>query len=165
MGNAIERLLLGGAFVFGGVIHRKVGRVDERVDAVEDVVEELATSPVIPGMPLPTGYGLQVKGPAGENLLVPVCLPPGFELSSLVLKPSFLPAEQPKQAPVAAEPVPAAPAPSPAPSMESDAIRVVYSDDAGFHTSGAEVLAPRPAGASAPEESAAALDVGFGQHR
>ena len=64
MGNAIDRLLLGGAFVFGGLIHRKVGHVDDRVGLVEDVVEDLALSPQVPGMPLPTGYGLQVKGPA-----------------------------------------------------------------------------------------------------
>ncbi len=170
MSNAIDRLLLGGAFVFGGLIHRKVGRVDDRVDAVEDVVEELATSPVIPGMPLPTGYGLQVKGPAGESLLVPVCLPPGFELSSLVLKPSFLPAEVERPAaaaPTAAAPAPpvAPPAPSPVPALAADSIQVVYSDDAGFHTTGAGVLAQRAAGSSAPEQPAAALDVGFGQRR
>ena len=94
MGNAIDRLLLGGAFVFGGLIHRKVGQVDDRVGLVEDVVEDLALSPQVPGMPLPTGYGLQVKGPASEDILIPVCLPPGFELGSLVLKPSFLPDEE-----------------------------------------------------------------------
>jgi len=94
MGHAIDRLLLGGAFVFGGLIHRKVGQVDGRVGAVEDVVEDLALSPQVPGMPLPTGYGLQVKGPASEDILIPVCLPPGFELGSLVLKPSFLPEEE-----------------------------------------------------------------------
>jgi len=76
MGHAIDRLLLGGAFVFGGLIHRKVGQVDGRVGAVEDVVEDLALSPQVPGMPLPTGYGLQVKGPASEDILIPVCLPP-----------------------------------------------------------------------------------------
>ena len=101
MGNAIDRLLLGGAFVFGGLIHRKVGQVDDRVGLVEDVVEDLALSPQVPGMPLPTGYGLQVKGPASEDILIPVCLPPGFELGSLVLKPSFLPDEEQRRAPAA----------------------------------------------------------------
>ena len=116
MGHAIDRLLLGGAFVFGGLIHRKVGHVDDRVGLVEDVVEDLALSPQVPGMPLPTGYGLQVKGPASEDILIPVCLPPGFELGSLVLKPSFLPDEEqaaesaPLRGPGAA-PMPLAPRP------------------------------------------------------
>ena len=35
-----------------------------------------------------------MKGPASEDILIPVCLPPGFELGSLVLKPSFLPDEE-----------------------------------------------------------------------
>jgi len=34
-------------------------------------------------MPLPTGYGLQVRGPQGESIVLPVCLPPGFELDSI----------------------------------------------------------------------------------
>jgi hypothetical protein len=67
MGHAIDRLLLGGAFVFGGLIHRKSrqGRND-RVGAVEEVGRGPRPQPEVPGMPLPTGYGLQVKGP-GER--------------------------------------------------------------------------------------------------
>jgi hypothetical protein len=42
-------------------------------------------------MPLPTGYGLQVRGPQGETIVLPVCLPPGFELDSMMLSPEFLP--------------------------------------------------------------------------
>ena len=42
-------------------------------------------------MPLPTGYGLQVRGPQGESIVLPVCLPPGFELDSMMLCPEFLP--------------------------------------------------------------------------
>ena len=157
MGHSIDRLLLGGAFVFGGLIHRKVGKVDDRVGLVEEVVEDLALSPQVPGMPLPTGYGLQVKGPDAEDILIPVCLPPGFELGSLVLKPSFLPEEEHAAAqahePVAAapstpvpvmQPAPAAPA---APAAQGDrlgeAIQLVYSEESGFRTGG-EGLVARP---------------------
>ena len=151
MGNAIDRLLLGGAFVFGGLIHRKVGHVDDRVGLVEDVVEDLALSPQIPGMPLPTGYGLQVKGPAAEDILIPVCLPPGFELGSLVLKPSFLPDEE--QAAAAAPSVTGltvAPAPSMAPPAErptdrlGEAIQLIYSEESAFRTQGGEGLTSKP---------------------
>ncbi len=93
-------------------------------------------------MPLPTGYGLQVKGPDAEDILIPVCLPPGFELGSLVLKPSFLPDEE-HAATQAHEPAPAvqpmaapvtAPAPA-APAAQGDrlgeAIQLVYSEESG----------------------------------
>jgi hypothetical protein len=152
MAHAIDRLLLGGAFVFGGLIHRKVGKVDDRVGAVEDVVEDLALSPQVPGMPLPTGYGLQVKGPASEDILIPVCLPPGFELGSLVLKPSFLPDEEHAAghapAPIATMPVPLVPVAPAAPERPAadrlgEAIQLVYSEESGFRTGG-EGLVPRP---------------------
>jgi hypothetical protein len=154
MGNAIDRLLLGGAFVFGGLIHRKVGQVDDRVGLVEDVVEDLALSPQVPGMPLPTGYGLQVKGPAAEDILIPVCLPPGFELGSLVLKPSFLPDE--KHGAESAPPVvgvtplarPSAPAPKAAerPSDRlGEAIQLIYSEESAFRTGGEGLGVARPA--------------------
>jgi hypothetical protein len=156
MGHAIDRLLLGSAFVFGGLIHRKVGQVDGRVGAVEDVVEDLALSPQVPGMPLPTGYGLQVKGPASEDILIPVCLPPGFELGSLVLKPSFLPEEEHAAAAhaqqVAAEgqasvapAAPAAPAAAAPPAGDrlGEAIQLVYTEESGFRTGG-EGLVSRP---------------------
>ena len=93
MTKGIDRVLLGGAFVFGGLLHRRVGQVDERVETMVKSVGEQASRPPVPGMPLPTGYGLQVKGPLGEDIQIPVCLPPGFELGSLVLRPSFLPEE------------------------------------------------------------------------
>jgi len=149
MGNAIDRLLLGGAFVFGGLIHRKVGHVDERVGLVEDVVEDLALSPQVPGMPLPTGYGLQVKGPAAEDILIPVCLPPGFELGSLVLKPSFLPDEEQGGAAVPAAkadvvpPVVAAPAERTSDRL-GEAIQLIYSEESAFRTAGGEGLVPTP---------------------
>ncbi len=153
MGNAIDRLLLGGAFVFGGLMHRKVGQVDDRVGLVEDVVEDLALSPQVPGMPLPTGYGLQVKGPAGEDILIPVCLPPGFELGSLVLKPSFLPEEEQavEHAPAAGVTPPSMPAapPSPPAARSADrlgeAIQLVYSEESTFRTDGEGLGVPRPA--------------------
>ncbi len=148
MGNAIDRLLLGGAFVFGGLIHRKVGHVDDRVGLVEDVVEDLALSPQVPGMPLPTGYGLQVKGPAAEDILIPVCLPPGFELGSLVLKPSFLPdEEQAAAAPTADASVPAATTAPPADRPTDrlgEAIQLIYSEESAFRTQGGEGLTSKP---------------------
>jgi hypothetical protein len=118
MQKLIDRLLLGGAFVYSGVIHRRVDGVDQRVDDVEQSVTEIAERPPIPAMPLPTGYGLQVAGPAGEDILVPVCLPPGFELASMVLRPSFLPSEHRAAAPAphrAATNQPASPADTPPP--------------------------------------------------
>jgi hypothetical protein len=152
MGNAIDRLLLGGAFVFGGLIHRKVGHVDDRVGLVEDVVEDLALSPQVPGMPLPTGYGLQVKGPASEDILIPVCLPPGFELGSLVLKPSFLPDEEQAAAASAPSVDAGVPASAAAPATPVDrptdrlgeAIQLIYSEESAFRTQGAESLTAKP---------------------
>lgn len=97
MANLIDRVLLGGAFVCSGLIHRKVSQVEHRVEHVEQVQEELAEHPQGPGpdapsgMPLPTGYGIQVAGPGNEDIVIPICLPPGFELASLVIVPSFLP--------------------------------------------------------------------------
>lgn len=125
--------------LFGGMAHRRAGHVARQVDglgeaveAVEETLRETAARPperpAIPGMPLPTGYGLQVRGPDDESIILPVCLPPGFELASMVLCPEFLPAPQqaPARAPVpapatAARPQPAllpdpAPAPRPAPA-------------------------------------------------
>ena len=165
MGHAIDRLLLGGAFVFGGLIHRKVGQVDGRVGAVEDVVEDLALSPQVPGMPLPTGYGLQVKGPDAEDILIPVCLPPGFELGSLVLKPSFLPDEEHAAAHAQAAAAAVAPAEAPAPAAPSmserpadrlgEAIQLVYTEESGFRTGGEGLVARPPA--PAPERDASLL--------
>jgi hypothetical protein len=159
MGHSIDRLLLGGAFVFGGLIHRKVGKVDDRVGLVEEVVEDLALSPQVPGMPLPTGYGLQVKGPEAEDILIPVCLPPGFELGSLVLKPSFLPEEEHAAAqahePAAAAPSASVPVMQPAPAAAAapaaqgdrlgEAIQLVYSEESGFRTGGEGLVARPPA--------------------
>lgn len=163
MGNAIDRLLLGGAFVFGGLIHRKVGQVDDRVGLVEDVVEDLALSPQVPGMPLPTGYGLQVKGPASEDILIPVCLPPGFELGSLVLKPSFLPDEEQAAAgsapavgvvPMSMPVTPPSPPPAERPSDRlGEAIQLVYSEESAFRTDGEGLGVARPAEVSERDTS------------
>ena len=154
MGNAIDRLLLGGAFVFGGLIHRKVGQVDDRVGLVEDVVEDLALSPQVPGMPLPTGYGLQVKGPASEDILIPVCLPPGFELGSLVLKPSFLPDEEQsaesaprrrrRRSAVAARRAAAGAGGRASNDRLGEAIQLVYSEESAFRTGGEGLASPAP---------------------
>ncbi len=60
--------------LFGGMAHRRadhvarqVGELGEAIDAVEDHLQaaEAARSEraTMPGMPLPTGYGLQIRGP------------------------------------------------------------------------------------------------------
>ena len=107
--------------LFGGMAHRRADHVAKHVDelgeaieAVEDQLREVgarAERPAIPGMPLPTGYGLQVRGPDNESIVLPVCLPPGFELDSMVLCPEFLPRDQPQPESEAAPAV--APAPEP----------------------------------------------------
>ena len=149
MSKGLERALLGTAFVFGGLLHRRVAVVDERLDTIARAVDDRAPArrrerdrePIHEGMPLPTGYGLQVKGPVGEDILLPVCLPPGFELGSLVLKPAFLPEEaQPAQAqpasvlPLLRPPVTPAPAPRPTAERLDAAIQRVYSDEPLYHT-------------------------------
>ena len=88
--------------LFGGIAHRRadhvakhVSELEEAIEAVEDQLREVGKGverQAIPGMPLPTGYGLQVRGPDNENIVLPVCLPPGFELDSMVLCAEFLPA-------------------------------------------------------------------------
>jgi hypothetical protein len=160
MTKGIDRVLLGGAFVFGGLLHRRVGQVDERVETIAKSVTEQAQRPPVPGMPLPTGYGLQVRGPLGEDIQIPVCLPPGFELGSLVLRPSFLPEEGGATRPSYESAMPASAVPehpaaydhpvspvAPRPTAErlDAAIQMVYSDDAAFHTQvdGRTSLAPR----------------------
>ena len=94
--------------LFGGIAHRRADHVAKQVDELEEAIEAVedqlrdaaarAERPAIPGMPLPTGYGLQVRGPDNENIILPVCLPPGFELDSMVLCPEFLPRDQPQPA-------------------------------------------------------------------
>ena len=159
MTKGIDRLLLGSAFVFGGLLHRRVGLVDDRMETIARSVDERkAASPATArdGMALPTGYGLQVRGPVGEDLLVPVCLPPGFELGSLVLRPSFLPEEHAPAAQPARRPAPvgavrplgprAVPDPRPTAERLDAAIQLIYSDDAAFHThiDASAALAPPP---------------------
>ena len=94
--------------------------------------------PPIPGMPLPTGYGLQVRGPDDESIVLPVCLPPGFELASMVLCPEFLPRDQPQPRGAAAPPR-ASPSPSrravPAAARRdrlSGTLQYVFGNDPGF---------------------------------
>ena len=98
--------------LFGGMAHRRADTVSRQVDelgeaieAVEDHLQaaEAARSEraTMPGMPLPTGYGLQLRGPDEESIVLPVCLPPGFELASMVLCPEFLQRDQQEPAVVA----------------------------------------------------------------
>jgi hypothetical protein len=163
MKRRLDSIIIGGAMLFGGMAHRRAGHVARQVDdlgeameAVEETLRETterpAERPAIPGMPLPTGYGLQVRGPDDENIILPVCLPPGFELASMVLCPEFLPREQaPAAPPRVAERVPAAarpqPAPAPAPARApaaakapaaptrerlSGTLQYVFGNDPGF---------------------------------
>jgi len=138
----IDRFLLGGAFVCSGLIHRKVGHVEQRVEHVERVQDDVAARPAVreetSGMPLPTGYGIQVTGPNGEDIVIPVCLPPGFELASLVIAPSFLPEGEPAPAvqfptmPASAAPSAPAEAPAGVPTPPAERLdggmRLVYGD-------------------------------------
>ena len=153
MKRRLDSIILGGAMLFGGMAHRRAQSVTRQIEdlgeALESVEDQLRESevrderPPIPGMPLPTGYGLQVRGPDDESIVLPVCLPPGFELASMVLCPEFLPREQaapvpaPAAPPVAAPPAPRAapaPAPVPAPSAErfSGTLQYVFGEDPGF---------------------------------
>jgi hypothetical protein len=177
MKRRLDSIIIGGAMLFGGMAHRRAGhvakQVDELGDAVEAVEETLretaarpAERPQVPGMPLPTGYGLQVRGPEDESIVIPVCLPPGFELASMVLCPEFLPREAPQAPPPpAAEPVPAAvrpqsepavaasarvPARPPARERLSGTLQYVFGNDPGFsmdETFGGAVDAGGPEGA------------------
>jgi hypothetical protein len=120
----IDSVLLGGALALTGVMQRRVGDNERRAEErLEEAAEAPVTSPAapapasapsIPGMPLPTGYGLQVRGPLGESIVLPVCLPPGFELDSMMLCPEFLPRVEASSAPAAPSFAPTrAPAPAP----------------------------------------------------
>ena len=117
MKRRLDSIIIGGAMLVGSIAHRRadhvakhVDELEEAIEAVEDQLREVdaraSERPPIPGMPLPTGYGLQVRGPDNEHIILPVCLPPGFELDSMVLCPEFLPRDQPQQAPVATAPPP-----------------------------------------------------------
>jgi hypothetical protein len=153
MKRRFESALLGGALALSGAVNRKLGDIEHR--HVDEPVPAPAPAPVeppvaapppapkairtpppanIPGMPLPTGYGLQVRGPQGESIVLPVCLPPGFELDSMMLCPEFLPRVEPvgpqrratdgRPKPLATTarpaPIPApAPAPTPAPTASA----------------------------------------------
>jgi hypothetical protein len=153
MKRRFDSVLLGGALALSGIVHRRVGDVDRRVD---ELTEELAEtknapppSPKIPGMPLPTGYGLQVRGPASEEILLPICLPPGFELDSMMLVPEFLPRVEgstPARAPAptphpavadqsarpAPAPRPAPPDPKPSAARMNGVLQLVFGSDQTF---------------------------------
>jgi hypothetical protein len=167
MKRRLDSMILGGAMLFGGMAHRRAGHVarqvdelGEAIDAVEDhlrAADARAERPPIPGMPLPTGYGLRVRGPDDESIVLPVCLPPGFDLASMVLCPEFLPRDEPQPAtpPVAAPPKPVAPAV--AGERLSGTLQYVFgSGDPGFsmdETFGGavEADAPRPSRAGGVE--------------
>jgi hypothetical protein len=159
MKRRLDSIIIGGAMLFGGMAHRRADHVAKQVDelgdamdAVEDQLRETAARPerpAIPGMPLPTGYGLQVRGPDDENIILPVCLPPGFELDSMVLCPEFLPRDEPQPATLAAAPPPAPVAPAAAPRERlSGTLQYVFgSGDPGFsmdETFGGAVEADAP---------------------
>jgi hypothetical protein len=173
MKRRLDSIILGGAMLFGGMAHRRaehvarqVDELGEAIEAVEDHLREAgprSERPPIPGMPLPTGYGLQVRGPEDESIILPVCLPPGFELASMVLCPEFLPRDQPRPAAPPARPAapPAASPPAPVAPVAarerlSGTLQYVFGSDPGFsmdETFGGAVAAdePRPSRASGVE--------------
>jgi hypothetical protein len=178
MKRRLDSIILGGAMLFGGMAHRRAGHVaqqveelGEAVEAVEETLRETAVAerpaerPPVPGMPLPTGYGLQVRGPDNEDIIIPVCLPPGFELGSMVLCPEFLPRDEPQAAPApppppVAEPVRvAASAPAARPPVRerlSGTRQYVFGNEPGYSVDesfGGAVDAdpPRPARTSGVE--------------
>jgi outer membrane murein-binding lipoprotein Lpp len=182
MKRRLDSIILGGAMLFGGMAHRRAGHVAQQVEELGDAVEavevtlrEVAAAesaperaherPSVPGMPLPTGYGLQVRGPDDENIIIPVCLPPGFELGSMVLCPEFLPRDEPQAAPAPPPPPAAAPArvavaaPAPRPPVRerlSGTLQYVFGNEPGYSVDesfGGEVDAdpPRPARTSGVE--------------
>jgi hypothetical protein len=138
MKRRFETALLGGALALSGAVNRKLGDLDRRAEEPPAPEPAPAATPPapepqparrtapppasVPGMPLPTGYGLQVRGPQGESIVLPVCLPPGFELDSMMLCPEFLPRVEtsgPKRRATDARPKPlgaTAPRPAPAPA-------------------------------------------------
>jgi len=129
MKGRFESLIVGGAMLFGSIAGKRVLEAAERVESlaaeVEETRRELEDAPApLPGMPLPTGYGLQVRGPHSEEIVLPVCLPPGFELDSMMLVPEFLPQPARDRVPDAPKsphgPVPVAPAAA-APEKDEDA--------------------------------------------
>src|SRR5258707_3791038 len=145
MKRRLDSIIIGGAMLFGGMAHRRtdhvakqVDELGEAIDAVEDQLRETASRPerpAIPGMPLPTGYGHQVRGPDNEHIILPVCLPPGFELDSMVLCPEFLPRDQPQAAttPPPPAPVPVTPAAAAPRERLSGTLQYVFgSGDPGF---------------------------------
>ncbi len=157
MAQGIDRLLLGGALAMTGLLHRRLDGVDRRIADVErdrpaPAPAEPAQAPRVAtraettgGMPLPTGYGLQVTGPEGEDIVLPVCLPPGFELASLELVASFMP-DAARRAPAPAPAATAAPAAQPEPAARErlgDGLQLVYGD-AGYR---ARFTPPEPGGA------------------
>jgi hypothetical protein len=176
MKRRLDSIIIGGAMLFGSMAHRRaadvakqVGDLGEAMDAVEETLRERAARPAerppVPGMPLPTGYGLQVRGPDDESIILPVCLPPGFELASMVLCPEFLPREEaPATRPRVAAPVPVAARPQPAPAPAaatakatappapmrerlSGTLQYVFGNDPGFsmdETFGGAVAAADP---------------------
>jgi hypothetical protein len=158
MKRRLDSIIIGSAMLFGGIAHRRADHVSRQVDELGDALEaveehlreadERSARPPVPGMPLPTGYGLQVRGPDDESIVLPVCLPPGFELASMVLCPEFLPRDAPQPMPqaeaVAERPAApgAAPAPAPAPAAAaapagvrerfSGTLQYVFGSDPGY---------------------------------
>ena len=152
--------------LFGGMAHRRAENVSKQVDELGEAIEAVEgqlreaearpSRPPVPGMPLPTGYGLQVRGPDDESIVLPVCLPPGFELASMVLCPEFLPRDQPAARARGGPPrrrrrprPPRSPPPAPAAIRErlSGTLQYVFGNDPGFsvdETFGGAVAAEEP---------------------
>ncbi len=159
MKGTIGSLVMGASLVASGLAHRRAGDVGRQVAQLADALTTPASAPAPTapaaaraGMALPTGYGLQVRGPAGETLVIPVCLPPGFELDSMMLCPEFLARDA--QPHPAAAPAPApAPVPAPDPSVERIAgtMQYVYGAGPAYQTQVEHHETPGPVEAPQPE--------------
>ena len=99
--------------LFGGMAHRRADHVAKQVDelgeAIEAVEDQLREPPT-PRAPSARrsracrcrrATACRCAAPTNESIILPVCLPPGFELDSMVLCPEFLPRDQPQPATVA----------------------------------------------------------------
>jgi hypothetical protein len=157
MKGTIGSLVMGASLVASGLAHRRAGEVGRQVSQLADALASGAPAPAPAtsapaaaraGMALPTGYGLQVRGPAGEALVIPVCLPPGFELESMMLCPEFLARD--------AQPAPAAaPAPVARPEVPVERIagtmQYVYGAGPAYQAQVEHHEAPAPVEAAQPE--------------
>jgi hypothetical protein len=160
MKRRLDSALVQRALALSEAVNRHLGDVDRRLEerATAREVAPAAAPASIPGMPLPTGYGLQVRGPQGESIVLPVCLPPGFELDSMMLCPEFLPRVEDAQPRRRAGQAAAPPAKAPTANRLDGVMQLVFGADQSFATS-IEHTPDAPAPAPAVQPLAAGVAV------